>query len=318
MDILIFYSKPNAGTVEPDKRDVYFCAGVLFRLFIRKAKLMKFFHCAILALVLSAVSSAAFGDGISITVVPSLAPNVFGSPSWSPYVSNALTALQNGSPAIGDRTTDPTAYQATYSVTPQELIVSSFHSWEGQVNPAAPFNNELGTRLHFGLVAKGDGNTKFTLDDLKFNMSSNDPSDSMAFSGNFVGADYSSTRFGVNFGADHALGGGDDTIYTSGNGTTPVDMIVYVGVGNSLEPTGVGSNQQQLDNTAAYIRDNITSVQTTYTIDVNGVTYSGTGAADVAAPLPSTALMGLGLFACIGGVLFMRRKARATQEAVAA
>jgi hypothetical protein len=279
---------------------------------------MKFSNCAILALVLSAISSAALGDGVSITVVPSLAPNAFGSPSWNPYVSNALMGLQNGSSAIGDRTTDPTAYQATYTVTPQELIVTSFPSWEGKVNPAAPFNNELGTRLHFGLVAKGDGSTKFTLEDLKFDMSSNDAANSLAFSGDFVGLGYSSTRYGIDFGANHALGGGDDTIYTSANGKTSVDMIVYVGVGNSLEPTGVGTNQQQLDNTAAYIRDNITSVQTTYTIDVGGVSYSGTGVADVAeAPLPPTAVMGLVLLGCVGGGIFIG-KVRTPRKAVGA
>ena len=46
-------------------------------------------------------SSSAAHAAVSITVTPSLAPNAFGSPSWSAYVGNAVSAIENGQTSLG-------------------------------------------------------------------------------------------------------------------------------------------------------------------------------------------------------------------------
>lgn len=95
---------------------------------------------------------------VMMQVYPSSAPNVFGSPSWPGYLSNAMNSLHNGLGNIGNRATDPTAYEiAGPFVTPGDFIVTSFNSWRGEAFPAAPFNAEFGNRMHFGLHIMGDG-----------------------------------------------------------------------------------------------------------------------------------------------------------------
>src|SRR5262249_20400026 len=51
-------------------------------------------------------------DSITITVIPALAPNVYGSPNWNAWVSNATTAIRNGYTSFGDPTS-PSFYQRT-------------------------------------------------------------------------------------------------------------------------------------------------------------------------------------------------------------
>ena len=46
--------------------------------------------------------SPAQAQGITITVIPALAPNVYGSPNWNAWVSNATTAIANGYSSYGD------------------------------------------------------------------------------------------------------------------------------------------------------------------------------------------------------------------------
>lgn len=176
--------------------------------------------------------------GITLDVHAASAPNAFGSPSWAGYLVNALAALQNDLATNGNHATDPTGYERAPAVIPPgEIAVTSFNSWRGIVTPPAPFAGEYGNRMHFGLHAYGDGITQFRLEDLTFELHSDDPWDSLVFVGDFLGLGYNgTTRYGVDWGADDAPGGGDDTVYTSGNGMTLVDEIVYVGVGNAWWP----------------------------------------------------------------------------------
>lgn len=192
------------------------------------------------------------GATINVDVHASSAPNAFGSPSWAGYVVNALQALENNLSTNGNRATDPTGYEhAPSQIPPGEIAVSSFNSWRGVVSPAAPFNNEYGNRMHFGLHAYGDGATKFRLEDLTFSFHSDDPWDSLLFTGDFVGFNYSSTRYGIDW-VDGIKGNGNDIVYTSGNGTTLVDEIVYVGVGNGWWPSG-GTPQDDMDDFFAWV-----------------------------------------------------------------
>jgi hypothetical protein len=248
-----------------------------------------------------AVTATAGATSITIDVVPSSAPNgSSASPSWTSYVANALNSLENGLGNIGNRATDPTAYEIAGSkILPGEIAVTSFNSWRGQVSPPAPFANEYGNRLHFGLHAYGDA--QFKLADLTFAMHSSDPTDSLVFTGNFIGYNYSTTRYGINWGTDGVKGGGDDTVYTSGNGTTLVNEIVYVGVGNAWWPgkggsygsdpaNPIGGAQAAMDDYYAWVNtlEPIT-VTTTYSI----LAYSGSASVDVV-PEPVT-MAGLAL-----------------------
>ena len=151
-------------------------------------------------------------------------------------MSNALYAIPNGLNSYGTPGT-PTYYQAAPATLPISAnIVTGFASWNGSANPTGAFAGEEGNRLHFGLDIRGNGTTQFDLNDLTFSINSTDPSDTLAFSGDFVGYDYNGTsRIGINWGPDRIPGTADDIVYTSGNGMTPVDEIVYVGVGNAWD-----------------------------------------------------------------------------------
>jgi len=180
---------------------------------------------------------------ITVHIYPSPAPNAYGGTAWNNYVTKALYALENELAINGDRLTDPSAYvRAGAVVSGGEIAVTSFNSWRGVVDPPAPFADQYGNRMHFGLHAFGDGSTQFTLEDLTFELHSSDAGDSLLFTGDFIGYSYSATRYGINWGPDRVKGGGDDIIYNSGNGQTLVDEIVYVGVGNAWWPGAGDAN----------------------------------------------------------------------------
>lgn len=262
-----------------------------------------------ISLLLACATSAQ--AGVILEVVPSSAANASGSPSWSGYVANAMYALENGLSSWGDRSTNPTGYEAAPAeVLPGEIAVTSFKSWRGQVSPTGAFANELGNRMHFGLHAYGDGTTRFRLEDLTFSLHSSDPDDSLIFEGDFIGYSYNgTTRFGVDWGADRAKGGGDDTVYTSGNGTTLVDELVYVGVGNAWWPggdlpdRGVGDPAAAMADYNEWI-DSVAPVDVTCSYDILG--YEGNAMVTVV-PEPATmALLALGGLA----VTAVRRRIR--------
>jgi hypothetical protein len=248
--------------------------------------------------ILSIVAASSLAAGsITIDVVASSAPN-FGSPSWNGYVTNALNSLENGLGNIGDRNTDPTAYEiAGATVDPSDFMVSSFNSWRGDASPTGAFASELGNRMHFGLHAYGDGTTQFRLEDVNFEISSNDVGNAMEFVGDFVGYGYSSTRFGVDWGANNAKGGGDDTYYFSGNGTTFVDEIVYVGVGNAFWPGGGDPDPQNPIGGAQAAMDAAIAAYASGFSMTGEYTISGFSGSDTVSTVPAPgalALLGFG------------------------
>ena len=262
-----------------------------------------------LVLLIYSISSA----GVTIDVTASSAPNGYGGAAWSGYNLNALHALENGLSVYGDRSTDPAGYEAAPDVVdPWEIAVTSFNSWRGDINPTGAFANEYGNRMHFGLHAYGDGTSQFKLEDLTFSLHSDDTEDSLVFVGDFIGYSYSATRYGIDWGTDRVKGGGDDIIYASGNGTTLVDELVYVGVGNAWWP-GYYDGEDPAYSSAnppggiqAAMDDYYTSIASEQPIDVTCAyeigSFSGVDTVTVI-PEPATmALLGL------GGLLLRKRK----------
>jgi hypothetical protein len=249
-------------------------------------------------LVLFGANAPAQAD-IALLVYPSSAPNVFGSPSWNAYNTNALASIHGNLGNIGDRNTDPTAYEVAGAIIdPGDVTVAGFSSWRGVAGPAAPFTGEYGNRLHFGLRVVGGGdNPQFRLNDLAFNMSSGDSFNSLAFVGDFVGLNYSATRYGIDYGADRMLGGGDDTVYTTGNGLSLVDEIVYVGVGNAFDATfeAGATDQDKLNSAMAYIYgEGPFDISCVYTINDPNGGFLASGGGSVIVPAPgAVALLGL-------------------------
>jgi len=99
-------------------------------------------------------------DNVGITVTPWLAPNKFGSPSFTPAEANAVAAMQQGLSTNG--AAGPAQFNAqTTPVTSSQVVVTNFNSWMGDINPAATFGaayaNELGNRMTFGLAVNGTG-----------------------------------------------------------------------------------------------------------------------------------------------------------------
>ncbi len=252
------------------------------------------------AILLQAMSGPA-GAATTMDVYPSLAPNVFGSPSWGGYVANALAWLEAESGPMGDPTADPTAYKTVSTIGPYDNLVTSFNSWQGVASPGAPFAAELGNRLHFGLHIVSLGST-FTLSGLKFAIHSTDsaaPGDSLAFVGDFIGFNYSLHRVGIDYGSDGIKGTADDIVRTSGSETLPVNELIYVGAGNAWwpeVPADGATPQDALDNVASWVGSQapftITGTYELYTDSTfTTLLASDSATVDVVTPEPTTLLL---------------------------
>lgn len=249
------------------------------------------------AFLAASIASPA-SHAMTITIAPSLAPNVYGSPSWSGYVSNAMTALRTGVSEIGDFETDPTAYARVEEISIVDLFVTSFASWRGEADPEAPFENEHGTRLHMGMAIDGEG-AQFSLHDVSYNFDSTDPWDALDYAGNFSSSDYASHRIGVRVGTDGILNTADDIIIDSGSGSQLVDALYYVGAGNAFWPTPEPgeSNQDAINRTWSEIPTSF-DINMSYSVGdgAGGILASATESVDVEVPLPGTlALAAAGL-----------------------
>ncbi len=276
---------------------------------VRSGKL--FLVTAIAGLALG-LTMPAFAQ-ITLQVIPSSAPNVYGSPSWAGYAANALNSMENNLGNIGTRATDPTAYEiAGPFVQPSDFMVTTFNSWQGVAGPlAAPFAGELGNRIHFGLVASSV--TPFDLAQVSFSISSSDPANSLGYVDDLSGCNFNGiTRVGVNWGPDGIKGTADDIVYTAGNvgnDQTLVNELFYVGAGNALWPGGddpnpgnpAGGAQAAIADSTAYVMGNAPfSITGSYTI--LGNTESATV---TVVPEPTTVSL---LAFALGGLALIRKR----------
>lgn len=236
---------------------------------------------------LLAFAFATSAQATTITVTPSLAPNAFGSPSYTAYVANATGALHDGDTSRGT-VGSPAYYQAQSNVTASQGIVTGFPSWMGRADPGtvygAAYANELGNRMLFGIKIDGEG-TQFAIADLSFTAVSSDGGNALGFS--FAAGDYnySDQYKGVLKGADNMLFTADDTFVTSGLNTQLVDALVGRGSGSSLaaycDPCTIAQQQAAIDDAASYF-SSPTTFTGTYTLNApiaargNAVSGSGT------------------------------------------
>jgi hypothetical protein len=249
----------------------------------------------------------------SLHVAPSLAPNAYGSPSFAPYSVNAVNALQAGSITNGDPT-KPTYYSTVSNITTRDIVVTGFPSWHGQANPGsvygADFANELGNRLHFGVqIISSD--IAFSLNDVQFSMNSTDAGNAFQYSGDLSGLTYEARRVGINYGKDGKKGGGDDVVYMNGeDGSSLINELDYVGIGNAFEPdpSYMGSDQDKINQTVAYL-DSLGSFDITTTYSLFEIEGSATvHVAPAAVPEPGALAMLGGLGTSGLGFVLRRRK----------
>jgi len=265
---------------------------------------------------------AAFGQaGPTITVVPTLAPNVYGSPSWGDWVTNSITALENNQSSYGDPTS-PTYYQAQSTVSATQTIVTGFPSWLGSADPSSvygsAFANELGNRMTFGLVVNGNG-TQFSISQLGFSAASNDSGDALGFGYGAGSYGYSANYVGVISSDNNIYDLSSDTFITSGSSDQMVNGIFGRGSGNSFEPdddpcAGCTLAQQQADiNYTAdedFYQTGLSQFTGTYYLTNStqaNAFATGSGSFDIVTPEPSTWLLMLTALSAL--VILHRRRA---------
>jgi len=249
---------------------------------------------------LAATAAPPAAADVIIDVYASSAPNIFGSPSWGGYLSNAMNALQNELSNVGgSRDTTPTAYeQLGDKFVPGDVMVTSFNSWRGVANPAAPFAAEFGNRIHFGLLARGTDGMQFSLSEVNYNVTSSDSGNFLGFAGNLAGTTLNgTTRIGVLYGTNGVWdnGGGDDILLVANqNDAFLMDALIYVGVGNAFwptVPTDGPTGQDALNNFAAWIDLNVQTITGTYSIG----DFSGSAVLTNASEPAAIAIFGLAL-----------------------
>ncbi|MFZ0827561.1 MAG: hypothetical protein WAO02_09085 [Verrucomicrobiia bacterium] len=223
-------------------------------------------------------------QGITISVVPALAPNVYGSPNWNAWVSNATTAIANGYSSYGDPSS-PSYYQwAPGVISITNDLVTGFPSWNGLADPGnvfgASFSQELGNRLQFGIDIKG-GTNLISISQLAFSAHSTDPSNTLDFAFAEGSYNYSQSYVGIIYGP-----GGTNTYVTSGPATQLVNELVGRGSGNAwavYDTSGdIASQQSNLVLAATQISDQPFDFTGTYTID--GVSGSNSVTLNPVAP----------------------------------
>ncbi|MGA2281559.1 MAG: hypothetical protein ABSG80_14790 [Verrucomicrobiota bacterium] len=229
----------------------------------------------VLLVALLAAGAKAQAQGISITVIPALAPNAYGSPNWNAWVSNATTALINGYSACGDPSSPSYYQQAPAVISVTNDIVTGFPSWNSVADPGdvfgANYSQELGNRIQFGIDIKG-GTNLISISQLSFSAHSTDASNSLDFAFDQGSYNYSASYIGIIYGP-----GGTNTYITSGPATQLVNEIVGRGSGNAWDTYdtsgNIASQQSNIDLLISQLGNQPFNFTGTYTIA--GVSASG-------------------------------------------
>ena len=164
---------------------------------------------------------------ITITAEGTMAPNVFGSPSFDSWAANAETAALNGDSSYG--AAGPSQFNAVTGPLPVSYnFVTGFQSWLGQA--PGPYAGELGNRASFVGVINGNGSL-INISQLGMAMVQNANSGALNYT-EPVSTSYSAYTIGVVFNNGNNINGGY-TIVTSGN--QDVNEIISVSHGNAYD-----------------------------------------------------------------------------------
>jgi hypothetical protein len=209
---------------------------------------------AAVALSSSALLPQSAQAAVSVQVIPSIAPNAFGSPNYAAYQANAVNAIENGLSTLGSGAARYDALTSGSNVDFRSVLATGFESWRGVAAPNMPtYSGEYGNRIHFGVRVLGNG-TKFSAADVAFSASSTDSGNVLGFSFPAGVFTYNAGNVGIDYGPNLVKGGGDDTIITSGLNTQLVDEFIGRGPGNTLAvyTTDAGATlQDKIDGIAA-------------------------------------------------------------------
>jgi hypothetical protein len=260
-------------------------------------------------------AGSALASSITVEVIPALAPNADGSPSWEGWEANALLALETSASAVGTPGT-PTYYQSLSGpVDASETIVTGFNSWLGVADPGAPYDQESGNRMTFGLAINGNG-TQFSISELGFEADSNDAGDVLQFSYGVGSYDYGANYVGVVYGTN----GGPNTYITSGPDTQLVDAIFSRGSGNSMPAYCAGcdtADEQAAIQAAVAAMAGVTQFTGTYYLSTDSneadAFTSGSGAFDITGTTPEPSTLWL-LLGAIPVAVLVRRRALASNQ----
>lgn len=249
---------------------------------------------AVLSLVIVAPGILAQGEP-TLSVFPSLAPNVFGSPSFTPWENNAISALQNGLSSTGSSAL-PSYYQqiANGALIPA-WTATEFNSWKNDANPGSThgpaFASELGNRLYFNLHITGNG-LRFSLSQLSFQATSSDAGNFLGFSVTAGSYNYGSGFLGLDY-VDGIKGNGNDLLITGGANTQLIDELFARGSGNApavLNSDPGATNQDKINNALQSLPGMFTFTGD-YTLTVGQSNFNSSAFVVVGVPEPSTIIM---------------------------
>jgi PEP-CTERM motif len=219
----------------------------------------------IVVLFLTGLTVVASAGPLTVSVFTSIAPDPFLSqPTFLIWSANALTALRQGTTTQGTPGT-PAFFSEVSSVTATDLIGTSFPSWLGQANPAAPFNTQTGNILMFPMTVFGTGQL-FSMNEITFTDSFfGTPSTRLLST---VG--YGARMVGINYGPDRIAGTADDIVF-NGTGLTPgtssnlVNALFFSGFGDQFfvsNPANLPASIAQIAAASTPVASGTTAVQT--------------------------------------------------------
>lgn len=262
----------------------------------------------LISTVLAIVASA----DVTLGVFASLAPNRWGSPSYTGYVDNAVLALETGAQSAGDQSL-PTGYSQISQEDALQGIVTNFNSWLGSADPTRAFAGELGNRLTYGVVVDGNGD-QVSAGNLSFTMVSTDPLGTLSYGSpekiDEYSADSSTGVYGTSGSSGaQVLYGFDGKKWVA---VTDADSLyydlVFVGMGNADDGSRFSSSpptatdQDLIDAAAPAAPYTVTG---TYTYESGASVVSASKTVDVVAPEPTSLIL---LVTMLAGVWVVRRK----------
>jgi hypothetical protein len=262
------------------------------------------------ALAAASTFSSARAD-IVIDVVPWLAPNVYGSPSWTDAETNAVQGMENNGAATGS---GPSAFVPQSNVTASQAIVTGFPSWMGVAGPMGAYANEEGNRMTFAVSIFGNG-TPISISELSFVMTGSGSGSGLDWTWDQGHYHYGQGWVGVRYVGPW----GTPTYIASGPDDQAVDAIFGVGSGNAYDVYCPSSGCTDVAEEQALIDGVIPSSGFTFTgtYFIDGA--SGNGTFNVSAvdpvPEPSTWTMMIVGFCGLGFMAYRRKNNMALRAA---